>query len=79
MDSFAERQIEAIREKPAWLPKTCAYWLLDNGQELPSWHPLITKRAASVHEAGMSLQNHPVVSELEVQNYEDYIVNWPDL
>lgn len=71
--------LEAIREKPAWLPKTCAYWLLDNGQELPSWHPLITKRAASVHEAGMSLQNHPVVSELEVQNYEDYIVNWPDL
>ena len=28
--------LAAIREKPRWLPKTCAYWLLDNGYDLPS-------------------------------------------
>lgn len=71
--------LAAVREKPRWLPKTCAYWLLDNGQDLPDWHPLKTKRAASVHEAGMSLQNREVVSETGVNNYEDYIVDWPDL
>ncbi len=71
--------LAAIREKPRWLPQTCAYWLLDNGQELPSWHPLITGRADSVHQAQMSLQNRPTVNESEVDDYENYIVDWPDL
>lgn len=71
--------LNAIREKPRWLPKTCAYWLLDNGYDLPDWHPLKTKRAASVREAEMSLHNRWTVSETRVKNYEDYIVDWQDL
>ena len=71
--------LAAIREKPRWLPKTCAYWLLDNGQELPYWHPLITGKADSVHQAKMSLQNRQTVNESEVNDYENYIVDWPDL
>ena len=71
--------LAAIREKPRWLPKTCAYWLLDNGQELPYWHPLITGKADSVHQAKMSLQNRQIVNESEVNDYENYIVDWPDL
>ena len=69
--------LKAIRESPRWLPKTCAYWLLDNGYDLPSWHPLITGKASSVFEAGVTLKNRPIVSEVE--DYEDYIVNWQDL
>ena len=71
--------LEAVREKPRWLPKTCAYWLLDNGFDLPDWHPLITGKANSVHEAKMSLQGRDVVSESGVDDYEDYLVDWPDL
>lgn len=71
--------LAAIREKPRWLPQTCAYWLLDNGQELPDWHPLITGKADSVHQAKMSLQNRQTVNESEVNDYENYIVDWPDL
>lgn len=71
--------LNAVREKPRWLPKTCAYWLLDNGHDLPEWHPLKTGRAASVHEAAMSLQNRPTLSESGIENYEDYIVYWEDL
>jgi uncharacterized cysteine cluster protein YcgN (CxxCxxCC family) len=37
-----------------WLPETCAYKRLNDKQELPSWHPLITKNKNSVHEAGFS-------------------------
>ena len=71
--------LAAIREKPRWLPKTCAYWLLDNGYDLPDWHPLITGRADSVSRAGMSLQGRPLVCETEVKDYEDYLVDWEDL
>lgn len=71
--------LEAVREKPRWLPKTCAYWLLDNGGELPSWHPLITGRADSVHQAGMSLQGRNIVSESGVEDYENHLVDWQDL
>ncbi len=71
--------LEAVREKPRWLPKTCAYWLLDNGYELPKWHPLLSGRAASVSEAGMSLNGRELVNETKVRDYEDYIVDWQDL
>lgn len=71
--------LEAIREKPRWLPKTCAYWLLDNGYPLPDWHPLITKRADSVHRAKQSLLGRQLVCETGINNYENYIVDWEDL
>ena len=71
--------LDAVRETPAWLPKTCAYWLLDNGEKLPNWHPLITKKAKSVHDAEMSLRNRNTVSETGIQDYENYIIHWEDL
>ena len=71
--------LAAVREKPRWLPKTCAYWLLDNGFDLPEWHPLITGKASSVHQAKMSLQHRNLISESEVSDFEDYIVEWEDL
>lgn len=71
--------LAAVREKPRWLPKTCAYWLLDNGYGLPEWHPLRTGRADSVHRAGQSLKDRTLVNETEVEDYENYIVDWKDL
>ena len=69
----------AVRENPLMLPKTFAYCWLDNGFELPDWHPLITRRAASVHEAAMSLQGRKLVCETGVDDYENYLVHWSDL
>ena len=79
VDDCRDIDLNTVLTEPEILPHTCAYRLLSEGKELPDWHPLITKDAASVHHAEQSLKGRPLISETEVKNYEDYIVDWPDL
>jgi len=58
-----------------WLPSTCAYRLLTDGEALPSWHPLITGTRESVKEAGVSIGSY-AIKESQVTDLEDHIIEW---
>ena len=60
------------------LPPTCGYRLVQEGKNLSWWHPLVSGRAATVHEAGISVRGR-VVSEqgLSEAEIELRLVRWP--
>lgn len=58
-----------------WLPATCAYRLLSDGEELPAWHPLLSKSADSVQDAGVSISSY-AMKESEIDDLEDHIIEW---
>ena len=61
-----------------WMPRTCAYRRLSEGQGLPKWHHLRSGSRQTIHDAGMSVQN-ATVSEVGLSEDElmARITVWP--
>ncbi|WP_297529081.1 YcgN family cysteine cluster protein [Thiohalobacter sp.] len=60
-----------------WLPETCAYRLLNEGRDLPWWHPLVSGTPDTVLEAGISVRDQ-VISE-DYVHVDDWQYNLIDL
>lgn len=58
-----------------WLPTTCAYRLLVDGDPLPPWHPLITGSTESVKDAGVSISSYAIKAS-QVEDFEDYVIGF---
>ncbi|MDI7861275.1 YcgN family cysteine cluster protein [Rhizobiaceae bacterium n13] len=68
---------ESVREI-AWLPPTCGYRLVRDGEDLYWWHPLLSGSPDTVHQAGISARGRTISEdEVDVEDFEDYLVDWP--
>lgn len=58
-----------------WLPKTCAYRLVNEGRDLFDWHPLISGDPGSVRRAGMTVDGVITSFEHELGDDSDYFLH----
>ena len=64
-------------EQLACMPKTCAYRLVHEGQNLPDWHPLISGRTDTVMQAGQSVAGQVLAEDaVEDEDMVDHIKDW---
>ena len=60
-----------------WMPETCAYKILDQGGQLPKWHPLVCENNEEIVKSGNSVKNKVKNEEkVKTKNLPNYIYNW---
>ena len=61
----------------ASLPETCAYRLLDEGEDLRWWHPLVSGTQDTVFEAGVSIRGSAISERKDSRGpFPAHIVGW---
>jgi uncharacterized protein len=85
---YANRQLRApdcVKLTPhniselTWLPKTCAYRLVNEGRDLLPWHPLLSGDPESVHRANVSVRGKTRPEKRQkVRRLIKRITQWPE-
>jgi len=71
------RLVAAELDDYHWLPETCAYRLLAQGQTLADWHPLLSGDPGTVHSAGISIRGRAISDEfVHPDGYDEHIIQW---
>ncbi len=71
---------ECVRLTPArlraidWLPASCAYRLVADGEPLPAWHHLVCGDREEIHRMGMSVRGW-TISEDDAGDLEHHLVD----
>ncbi|MEO0413037.1 MAG: YcgN family cysteine cluster protein [Pseudomonadota bacterium] len=60
-----------------WLPTSCAYVRVANGEDLPEWHHLKTGNHKAMHAGGHSVQGR-VVAERDAGPLGHHIYDWAE-
>ena len=61
-----------------WMPDTCAYKRLWQGEGLPDWHPLVSGDPETVHAAGVSVRGGTVPEHaVDEDDWEHYLIEEP--
>ena len=60
-----------------WMPDTCAYKILDQGGQLPNWHPLVCGNNDEIVKSGNSVKNRVTnEAKIKTKNLQNHIFNW---
>jgi uncharacterized cysteine cluster protein YcgN (CxxCxxCC family) len=60
-----------------WMPTTCAYRIVHEHRPLPDWHPLVSGRSESVHEAGISVRDKCTSEQfIGADDLRERLVSW---
>lgn len=66
-------------DKEKWLPPSCAYLTLKNGNPLPSWHPLVSGDPMTIHTSDMSVRDWAIAEEwVDESQYEDLVIEFDE-
>ncbi|MEL6257492.1 MAG: YcgN family cysteine cluster protein [Pseudomonadota bacterium] len=66
-------KIEAI----AWMPRTCSYRLVAEGQDLPDWHHLVCGDRDRIHQEGHSIMGRTKCEDTVIEEDQvDWIIDW---
>lgn len=85
--NYPKRQIlmpDCVRLTPQnleqlyWMPPSCAYRLVYEGKDLPSWHHLVSGSKETIHQQAESIIGKFVFSkDVSEDEWEDRVVDWP--
>jgi uncharacterized cysteine cluster protein YcgN (CxxCxxCC family) len=67
------KNVDAIK----WMPKTCAYRLIQNGEDLPDYHHLVCGDKQRIHTEGHSIMGRTTSEDTVLEEDQlDWIVDW---